>query len=179
LYFTRDASDRCVGYSDADFAGNPDTRRSTTGTIFTMFGAAVNWRTRLQKLVTLSTFEAELVALCETAKEALWMTELLENLDIKLEGPVTIYEDNAAALAVATSGRRQARNKWMDLRYFWIHEQIARGVFDIKKIHTSEMLADIFTKPLARETFLYLRSRIGVKEVDPACGSPHSRVGGV
>ena len=124
LRYHRSKDGRVIGYSDADWAGDEDTRRSTTGTVFIYFGAAVSWRSRLQHLVTLSTCEAELVALCETAKEALWITELLKNLDEKQEGPFTIYEDNAAALIIAQKGRRKARNKHISIRYFWVHEKV-------------------------------------------------------
>jgi hypothetical protein len=131
LIYKRSVSKKAAGFADADFAGDPKTRRSTTGMIFMMNGAAILWKTRLQKLVTLSTCEAELVALCETAKEALWLRRLLKDLSLdetgvpasaKDEGSaLNIYEDNKAALAIAHSGIQKSRNKHMEVRYFWVH----------------------------------------------------------
>ena len=69
MLYRRDVTIKCAAYSDADFAGDEDTRRSTTGTIVMLAGAALMWRSRLQKLVTLSTCEAELVSLCDTMKD--------------------------------------------------------------------------------------------------------------
>ena len=118
LLFRRDVTTKCAAYPHADSAGDEDTRRSTTGTIVMMAGAALMWRSRLQKLVTLSTCEAELVALCETMKDAMWILELLKNIGMNPEGAFVIHEDNAAALIVAETGRRKARTKHFDVRYF-------------------------------------------------------------
>ena len=110
-----------------------ETRRSTTGMVCIKNGAALVWQTRLQKLVTLSTCEAELVALCETAKEALWLRRILREIeDIPDSGTgregsaLTTFEDNQAAMAIAKSGVQKSRNKHMEIRFFWIHEHIAK-----------------------------------------------------
>ncbi len=166
LCYSRDRSDRMVAFSDADFAGDLKTRRSTTGTVFMIFGAAVSWRSRLQRLVTLSTCEAELVALTETAKEAIWMRELLAAMDMDIEDKqaFTIFEDNSAALVIATNGRRKSRNKHIDIRYFWVHEKVDKNIFKIEKCATEDQLADIFTKALGIEAFVRMRAKIGVKD---------------
>ena len=162
LLYKRDITTNCAAYSDADYAGDEDVCRSTTGTVIMMCGAALLWRSRLQKLVTLSTCEAELVALCETAKDAMWIIELLKNLGMKPGGAFIIHEDNAAALIVAETGRRKARNKHFDVRYFWITDKIKDEVFTLKQCPSKDMLADIFTKPLGTIIFCRLRTLIGV-----------------
>jgi len=167
LLFKRCDTARLVGFADADFAGDLDTRRSTTGTVFILCGAALYWRSRLQKCVTLSTAEAELVALCESGKDTLFMRELLSALDMDLsrQEAITIYEDNSACLVIARNGVRKSRNKHIDTKYFWIHEKVAENIFDIQKIDSKNQLADIFTKALAANAHCYQRGKLGVVDL--------------
>jgi hypothetical protein len=154
-----------VGYSDADWGGDPDTYRSSSGSVFMLFGGAVCWRARLQKLVALSTCEAELYALCETMKQAIWIRENLGKLDLDLDfldSPFEIREDNAAALVIATTGRQKPRTMHIGLSHSWIHDKVKSDNFAIVKCSSDDMLADIFTKPLGTVKFAGLRSRIGV-----------------
>ena len=156
---------KCAAYPHAVFAGDEDTRRSTTGTIVMIAGAALMWRSKLQKLVTLSTCEAELVALPDTMKDATWILELLNNIGMKPEGAFVIHEDNAAALIVAETGRRKARTKHFDVRYFWITDKIKDETFSLLSCPSKDMLADIFTKPTRVIIFVNLRTLIGVVDL--------------
>lgn len=81
LYEVQDGKDMLIGYSDADFAGDIDTRRSTTGFVFNICNAPVSWSSQRQKLVTLSTTESEYVAASTASKEAVWLRQLLKDLD--------------------------------------------------------------------------------------------------
>ena len=86
-----------------------------------MFGGVVCWRACLQKLVALSTCEAELYALCETMKQAIWLREIPGKLDLDLDyldTPFEINKDNAATLVIASTGRQKPRTKHIGLRYF-------------------------------------------------------------
>ncbi|TNV97314.1 hypothetical protein C5H24_12810, partial [Xylella fastidiosa] len=98
------------GYVDADFAGDQDTRRSTTGYIYTMGSTAVSWVSRLQKLVTLSTTEAEYVAVTEAAKEMIWLKGFLEELGLKQENCV-LFSDSQSAIHLAKNPVFHARTK--------------------------------------------------------------------
>ena len=154
-----------MGYSDADFAGDLNTRCSTTGSLFMMYGAAVLWRSRLQRSVALSTCESELIALCETGKLALWMNELLRALDKKADGSMVIFEDNSAALQIAKTGQRKPANRHIDVRYFWMHQKVNEKKLELQKCATQDMLADILTKALPRDKFEPMRTLIGVVDV--------------
>ena len=156
---------KCAAYPHADFAGDEDTRRSTTGTITMIAGAALTWRSKHQRLVSLSTCEAELVALCDTMKHAIWILELLNNIGLKPNGAFVIHEDNAAALIVAETGRRKARTKHFDVRYFWITDKIKDETFSLLSCPSKDMLADIFTKPTGVVIFVNLRTLIGVVDL--------------
>ncbi len=167
LVYRRDNATRVVGYSDANFAGDLDTRRSTSGSLFMAHNAAVLWRSRLQRSVALSTCESELMALCETGKMALWMTELLQALNKKIDGPMVIFEDNAAALQIARTGQRKPANRHIDVRYFWLHQKIGDNKLDLQKCPSQDMLADILTKSLPRDKFEPMRANIGVVDTKP------------
>ena len=96
-----------TGYSDADWAGDTEDRKSTSGYVFMMSGSAVSWRSKKQSSVALSTAEAEYVALSCAAQEAMWLRQLFSNLlqDYKLSEPTTIYEDNQSAICMAKNNQ--------------------------------------------------------------------------
>ena len=113
----------------------------------------------------MSTCEAELVALCDTMKHATWILELLNNIGLKPNGAFVIHEDIAAALLVAETGRRKARTKHFDVRYFWITDKIKDETFSVLSCPSKDMLADIFTKPTGAVIFVNLRTLIGVVDL--------------
>jgi len=94
LYFDRGTNSDCkiVRYSDSDFAGDLDRRRSLTGYAFTLPGSAINWKATLQSTVTLSTTEAEYIAITEAVKEVIWLRGLVEDLGLH-QGVTTVFCD--------------------------------------------------------------------------------------
>ena len=100
LLYSKDKTKECIGYSDADWAGDIDDRKSTSGYLFQVSGAAVSWRSKKQACVALSTAEAEYMALASAAQEAVWMRQL--TIDLR-NGPArmtTIFEDNQSAISM-------------------------------------------------------------------------------
>jgi hypothetical protein len=152
-----------VGYSDADWAGDRATRRSTTGFVFMMCGGPVAWRTRLQRSVALSTTEAEIMGLSETFKEGVWFRRLATDLAILQENvPSIIHEDNQGAIALMRDHRFSDRSKHIDIRYFYNREQLEQGTFIVEYCPTHLMLADIFTKALNRPPYANLIKLLGM-----------------
>ena len=105
-------------YSDAD-GMSQETRHAISGYAFLLDGGAISWSSKKQELVTLSTTEAEYVALTHAAKEALWLWQFLEELFGPIGGPLTLYGDNPSAIALAYSqaGQYHAHTKHIDIRY--------------------------------------------------------------
>jgi hypothetical protein len=166
-YTAEGESTRVTGYSDADFAGDLDTRRSTTGMVFMMANAAISWKSTSQKSVALSTCEAETVALSETLKEAIWLKRLRDELQPALtKQPLPLREDNQSAIALAKERRFSNRTKHIDIRHFFIREQLDAGNVALEYCPTADMLADIFTKALARTAFERLRPMLGVVRIN-------------
>nr|KYP72642.1 Retrovirus-related Pol polyprotein from transposon TNT 1-94 [Cajanus cajan] len=144
--------DAVIGYVDADFAGCLDTRKSLTGYVFTMFGSAVTWKANLQSVVSLSTTEAEYIALTEGAKEGSWLKGLIGDLGIN-QSRVTINCDSQSAIHLANHHTYHERTKHIDIRYHFIRDMIETRKIQVLKIATEDNPADMLTKSLPRAKF--------------------------
>lgn len=104
------------GYTDADFAHDIDTRRSTTGYIFLINDSAITWRSHRQKTVALSTTEAECMAMCEGAKEAIWLQQLLADVGNNQKQPIILNFDNQGAIRLIANPEFHHSTKHIDIR---------------------------------------------------------------
>ncbi len=157
LLYHKEESKECVGFSDADWAGDQDDRRSMSGYMFQI--------SKKQSCVALSTAEAEYMALASATQEAVWMRKLLTDLQTKTEKPTVIFEDNQSAIFMAKNPQYHGRAKHIDIKYHFIRDQIANGVINLKYCNTDDMVADMFTKGLSGEQFKKLRQLAGLKPV--------------
>ncbi|KAJ9526754.1 hypothetical protein QJQ45_017500 [Haematococcus lacustris] len=133
------------GYSDADYAGDKDTARSTTGYIFTLIGGAISWSSRLQPTVAMSTAEAEYMAASSAAKEALWLRKLMRDLQLDASC-VHLGCDNQAAIQLLHNPMATSRAKHIDVHHHFVRERISRGL----KLHKPGLPgADEQTRPSA------------------------------
>jgi hypothetical protein len=137
-------------YSDADHGGNPDNGRSTSGYVVIMAGGAVSWSSRLQGLVTLSTTEAEFVSAVSAGQEILWLRNFFSELGYKFTGPSTLHIDNESALSVAKDPEHHGRMKYLDLRFYWLRDEVYGGWICVVHLRTDKMPADILTKAMRR-----------------------------
>lgn len=152
-----------AGYSDADYAGDPDSRRSTTGYVFLLYGGAISWSSRLQPTVAQSTVEAEYMAAASAVKEALWIRKLLHDLGIDHVGAVQLYSDNQGALQLLKHPIASQRSKHIDVMHHFARERVARGEVVFAYCPTGVMVADAMTKPLPESKFVYCRSGMGMR----------------
>ncbi|XP_047949664.1 secreted RxLR effector protein 161-like [Salvia hispanica] len=141
--------DALVGWSDSDFAGNIDTRRSQSGYVFTLYGAAVSWKSSLQSVVALSTTEAEFMALTAAVKESYWLRGILKDFGVVQES-VAVGCDNNSALCVSKHQVYHERSKHIDVHLHFIREKIDEGEVKVFKVDTTENPADMLTKPVSR-----------------------------
>jgi hypothetical protein len=157
-----------VTYADADLAGDVGTRKSTTGYAALINGGLVNWISKLQSTVALSTAEAETIAGVEAVKHILHMRLFLRELGQEQVGPSVVYEDNNAAISLAHGKEQSKRSRHYQLKVHFLNEQFKRGTFAYEKVATKEQLADVFTKSLPRDDFVRCRSWMGVS-LPPSC----------
>jgi len=154
---------RLVGYSDADWAGDVNTRRSTTGFVVILNNGAIAWRSKRQVTVALSTMEAEYMAITEAAKELKWMCQFLAELEYGDHKSTTVLKcDNQGAIALAKNPVSHARAKHIDLRHHFIRDAIEDGIIGLEYIPTAEMTADSLTKALVRQKHVNCLRRMGM-----------------
>lgn len=151
------------GYVDSDFAGDLDKSKSTTGYVYTLAGGAVSWMSKLQRVVALSTTEAEYMAATQACKESIWIQRLLEELGHKQE-KIVLFCDSQSALYIAKNPAFHSRTKHIRVQYHFVREVVEEGTVDMQKIHTNENLADVMTKPVNTDKFIQCRSSIGLTE---------------
>lgn len=161
-YMSKPDSTDVVGYSDADFANDVETRRSTTGYVFLKNGAAITWSSQRQQTVALSTTEAEFMAACAATKEAIWLRQLLQEISEYKQQCVIINIDNQSAINVIKNSEFHKRCKHIDIRYNFIKEKYHENVISLNYVNTNYQYADIFTKALSKDKFISMRCNIGM-----------------
>lgn len=142
----RKSNDPLKGYCDADWAGDVDNRKSTTGYIFIMQNAPISWCTRKQPTVALSTTEAEFMAMVSAIQESIWLKNLEYELFPTSPKEIDIYCDNKGAILLANNNTYSPRTKHMDIKGKFIREKLDSGNINIKYISTDSMFADSLTK---------------------------------
>jgi hypothetical protein len=147
------------GYADADWAGDPYTRRSTTGYVFMISGGCVSWMSKLQPTVALSSAEAEYMAVCAAVQEAIHMRSLLRDLGCQQDQPTIIFEDNQGCIALSENPVHHKRTKHIEIRYHFTRERVESGEVVLKYVATEHQLADMLTKALHSYRMSILRNR--------------------
>lgn len=150
-------------YSDADYAGDVDTRRSTSGYVSMIGSGAISWCSQRQRMVSLSTTESEYVAASQALKELVWLHRLfLEIVPSKNDCIPKLYVDNQSAIKLIKNPEFHKRTKHIDVRYHFIREKFEDGFFELMYIPTKDQIADVFTKALPKIQFNRLRHMMGI-----------------
>jgi hypothetical protein len=154
-----------VGYSDSDLAGDVDSSKSTTGCLFFLGTSLVSWQSVKQRVVALSSCEAEYVAMTTAATQALWLSRLFADLLGRKIEVVELRVDNKSALALAKNPVFHDRSKHIRIKHHFIRDCVEEGSIKTEFIPTVDQLADILTKALDKTKLEEMRSRIGIKEI--------------
>ena len=154
-----------TGFADADWAGDLDSRCSTSGYVFQIGSSSISWSSKRQKTVARSSTEAEYVALSMASQEAIWLRCLLNDMSLPIQAPTVIYEDNNGAIELSKNAKNHNRTKHIDIAFHFTRERVQSGELKVLHCPTSEMTADILTKGLARVQFQKLREALGVCNV--------------
>jgi Reverse transcriptase (RNA-dependent DNA polymerase) len=152
-----------ITFSDADHGGHPDNARSTAGFVSLVAGAAVHWSSRLHRQVTLSSTESEYVSASAACQEIMWMRYFFEEIGHGTREPSPLFMDSASAIQVAKNPEHQSTMKHVHRHHHWVRERVEAGDIVVRHVPGTENVADIFTKPLGKSKFLYLRDLLGLR----------------
>lgn len=159
-------SEKCDlhGFSDADWASDIDKRRSCTGFVFRLCGAAISWKSQRQSIVALSSTEAEYIALSSTVKECLWIQQFVNELKPLFVSTTIIYADNSSSIKIGEMEAFRERTKHIDVRYHHIRQQIAEKRIELRYVSTHDNTADLLTKPLTGEKTSKFAAEMGLQK---------------
>jgi len=152
-------------FSDSDYAGDAETRVSVTGFCVFLLGVPICWQSKGQRSVTLSSSEAEYVALSEAAKEVKFVAQVMMSMGIPVKFPIIVRVDNVGAIFMSENVTTSPRTKHMDIGYHFVREFVEDGFIKIIFVRTKENRADIFTKNTNGPTYEHHSEEfVGTKE---------------
>ncbi|GJR04886.1 retrovirus-related pol polyprotein from transposon TNT 1-94 [Tanacetum coccineum] len=166
LWYPKDTAMALTAYADADHAGCQDTRRSTSGSAQFLGDKLVSWSSKKQTSTSISSTEAEYIAMSGCCAQILWMRSQLSDYGFAYNR-IPLYCDNKSAIALCCNNVQHSRSKHIDIRHHFIREQVEKGVVELYFMRTEYQLADIFTKALPRERFEFILPRLGMKCMKP------------
>ena len=153
-----------LGVSDSDWAGDKDHARSTTGYLFYWGTSLLSWGSKLQATVSSSSTMAEYIATYTATLEALWLRTVLVSLNLLTEDcTIPILCDNSGAISLSKFHMTTNRTKHIETKFHLVRENVLAGKIQLQTVPTAENVADIFTKPLPRSTFLKHRASLGLE----------------
>jgi hypothetical protein len=153
-----------VGYTNSDYAGCLDTRKSTSGYIFKFGNGAISWRSKLQDCMATSTTEAEYVATSDAVKEALWLEWLARRFrQCNSKWTPTVFSDSQGVVALTKNPVHHNASKHIEVRYHFVQDCATKELLNLEKVSTTDNVADAMTKSLSTDRFRSLRNRMGVE----------------
>lgn len=162
VFYKKGEKSELAGFTDSDYAGDLDDRKSTSGYVFMLSSGAVSWSTKKQPIVTLSTTEAEFVAATSCASQAIWLRNILAELNFKQQKGTIIYCDNSSAIKLSKNPVLHGRSKHIDVKFHFLRDLSREGVIQMIYCRSEDQFADIFTKSLKAAPFVKLRKLLGV-----------------
>ena len=149
-------------YVDSDWGGDHDTRISVSGWTIFISECLIGWGSRGQKSVTMSSSEAEYIAISEVCKEIILAKQVLEFMDIVVKFPILINVDNVGAIYLANNADGK-RTKHIDIRYHFVREYVEKNIVKIIFVTTNENIADPYTKNVSEHTYVQHHAKYMLK----------------
>lgn len=157
-----------VAYSDADWAGCPDTRCSTSGYCVYLGDAMVSWSSKRQSTVSRSSAEAEYRGVANAVAESTWLCQLLGELGCKQEKAMVVFCDNVSACYMSSNPIHHRRTKHIELDVHFVREKVALGKCRVLHVPTDQQFADVMTKGLPTSNFEAFRNSLCVSHPETA-----------
>jgi len=165
IHYKKGGDDGLFAFTDSDYAGDVEDRKSTSGYVFLLSLGAVIWSSKKQPIVTLSTTEAKFIATVVCACQAIWMNRVLREFEYNNETCTLIRCDNSSTIKLSKNPVMHGRSKHIDVRYHFLRNLTKEGSIALIHCGSKDQVADIMTKPLKVDVFQRLRSIMGVCEV--------------
>lgn len=162
LLFRRSQTFILEGYADADWASDVSDRRSTSGYSIFLGGNLIQWSSRKQKVVSLSSTEAEYRSLSQAATELVWIQHLFQELGIGVNNTPVLWCDNMSAGALSSNPVFHARTKHIEIDVHYVRELVAEKKLSVQYVATEYQVADILTKALPGNRFQQLRDKLNI-----------------
>jgi hypothetical protein len=155
LTYKRTDNLEVIGYSDSDFEGCVDSKKSTSGYVFTLANEAISWKSSKQRITTSSTMYAEFIACYGVLGWAMWLKIFIPGLRVidSISKALTIYCDNKVVFFFSHNNKSSGASKHIDLRYLVVRERVQDRIINLEHIGTKEMLTNPLTKGLPPHIF--------------------------
>eukprot|EP00253_Pinus_taeda_P036405 PITA_36405 len=169
LWYPRDTDLTLHAYTDANWAGSVHDRKSTSGGAFFMRSRLLSWFSKKHSSIALSTAEVKYVAAASCCTQLLWMMQTLQHFQITCTPPISILCDNTSAISISKNPVMHSKTKHIAIKYHFLQEQVLEQKVKLEYVPSKEQVVDILTKQLSRETFEYLRQKLGVVDASSCC----------
>ncbi|KAL7108913.1 hypothetical protein ACP275_06G142600 [Erythranthe tilingii] len=168
LTYWRSDQFEIVGYTDSNFAGCRDIKRSTSGYIYILARGIVSWKSAKQSLIAYSTMAAEFIACHETSNHGIWLRNFVTGLRIVdgINGPLKLFCNNKFAAMYSNNNWSSIKSKHIEIKFLVVEERIQSREFSIEHIGTNSMIADPLTKGLPPNKFHEHVAHMGVTLVE-------------
>lgn len=151
-----------TAYTDVDWGGPVDDRKSTSGGAFFLGNCLVSWHSKKQASISLSTAEAEYIDAMSCCTQVLWMNQTLKDIKVDFSHPISIFCDNTSATNISKNLVLHSRTKHIPIKQHFLRENVSNQEVKLEYVSIKDQIADLFTKPLPRDTFEKLRQKLGV-----------------
>ncbi|KAI3423627.1 Exocyst subunit Exo70 family protein [Psidium guajava] len=166
LFYKKGENSDLLGFTDSDYAGDIEDRKSTSGYVFMLGSAAISCSSKKQPIISLSTTEVEFVAATSSACQGIWLRKILGQLHFEHHEATIIFCNNNSAIKLSKNPVLHGRSKHIDVKYHFSRDLTKDGVIDLVFCRSEDQVADLFTKPLKIATFQKLRKLIRVCSMD-------------
>lgn len=164
IFYKRSESNsmKLTTFTDSDYAGDLDDRRSTSGYVFLMANGEISWASKKQLIVALSTTEAEYIAAAFCACQCVWIRRILEKIGARERSATVVNCDNSSTIQLSKHPVLHGKSKHIEVRFHYLRELVNGDIVKLEYCQTENQVADIFAKPLKLEQFEKLRALLGM-----------------